>query len=68
VPHQSFDSVSAVYVANLLAHELEPPSSQVFLEDDTEASRGELAGLGVEGDLAAWRVMAAEIPALLAEA
>jgi HD-like signal output (HDOD) protein/ActR/RegA family two-component response regulator len=68
VPHQSFDSVSAVYVANLLAHELEPPSSEVLLRDDTEISREELAGLGVEGDLAAWRVMAAEIPARLAEA
>ena len=27
VPHQNFDAISAVYVANLLAHELEGASS-----------------------------------------
>jgi HD-like signal output (HDOD) protein/ActR/RegA family two-component response regulator len=69
VPHQNFDSVSAVYVANLLAHELEPPSSEVHGEDQTETNRKELAALGVGEDLAAaWRAMAAQIPALSAEA
>jgi len=68
VPHENFDAISAVYVANLLAHELEAPSSEVPLEEDTEANRKELAALGIEGDLAAWRVMAAEIPARLVEA
>jgi HD-like signal output (HDOD) protein/ActR/RegA family two-component response regulator len=68
VPHESFDALSAVYVANLLAHELEAPSPEVSLEDDTETNRKELAALGVEEDLDAWRAMAAEIPALLAEA
>jgi HD-like signal output (HDOD) protein/CheY-like chemotaxis protein len=68
VPHQNFDAVSAVYVANLLAHELEAPSSEVSLKDDTETHREELAALGVDPDLAAWRAMAAQIPALIAEA
>jgi HD-like signal output (HDOD) protein len=68
VPHQYFDSVSAAYVANLLAHELEPASSGVSLEDDTETTQKELAELGVAGELAAWRATAAEIPPLLAEA
>jgi HD-like signal output (HDOD) protein/ActR/RegA family two-component response regulator len=68
VPHESFDAVSAVYVANLLTHELEGPSSEVSLEDNAESNRKELAALGVERDLAAWRALAAEIPALLAKA
>jgi HD-like signal output (HDOD) protein len=68
VPHENFDAVSAVYVANFLAHELEAPSAEVPLEEDAEANRKELTALGVEGDLAAWRAMAAEIPARLAEA
>jgi HD-like signal output (HDOD) protein/ActR/RegA family two-component response regulator len=68
VPHENFDAVSAVYVANLLAHELEATSSEVPLEEDTETNRKELTALGVEGDLAAWRAMAAEIPTRLAEA
>jgi HD-like signal output (HDOD) protein len=68
VPHEYFDAVSAVYIANLLAHELEAPSSEVPLENGIELNQEELAALGVAEDLAAWRAMAAEIPALLAEA
>jgi HD-like signal output (HDOD) protein len=68
VPHENFDAVSAVYVANFLAHELEAPSAEVPLEEDAETNRKELTALGVEGDLAAWRAMAAEILARLAEA
>jgi len=68
VPHENFDAISAVYVANVLAHELEAPSAQVFLEENNETNRKELAALGVEGDLAAWRAAAAEIPARLVEA
>jgi HD-like signal output (HDOD) protein len=68
VPHEYFDAVWAVHVANLLAHEVEARSSEVLLEDDTEINQEELAALGVKDDLAAWRTMAAEIPALLAEA
>ena len=68
VPHENFDAISAVYVANFLAHELEAPPAEVPLEEDSETNRKELAALGVEGDLAAWRAVAAEIPARLAEA
>jgi HD-like signal output (HDOD) protein/ActR/RegA family two-component response regulator len=68
VPHYNFDTVPAVYVANLLAHELEGHSSQVPLENGIEADQEELAALGVEKDFAAWRALAAEIPARLAEA
>jgi HD-like signal output (HDOD) protein len=68
VPHQYFDAVSAVHVANLLAHELDAVSSEVPLENGIEINQEELAALGVKDELAAWRAMAAEIPPLLAEA
>jgi HD-like signal output (HDOD) protein len=68
VPHPYFDAVSAVYVANLLAHELEAPSSEVPLENAAETNQEELAALGTKEDLAAWRALAAEIPPLLVEA
>ena len=68
VPHQSFDAVAAVYVANLLAYELAAPSPELSLENTIETSQEELAALEVQENLAGWRAMAAEIPALLAEA
>jgi HD-like signal output (HDOD) protein len=68
VPHQNFDAVSAVYVANLLAHELEAPSPEVLLENGVETNQEELAALGVQDDLSDWRALAAEMPALLAGA
>jgi len=60
VPHEHFDAVSAVHVANLLAHELDPPPAERSLENDAMPSPEELTALGVGDDLAAWRVMAAE--------
>jgi HD-like signal output (HDOD) protein len=68
VPHEYFDAVSAVHVANQLAHELESSSLEAAGPIDTEPNRAELTALGVGGELAAWRAMAAEIPPLLAEA
>jgi HD-like signal output (HDOD) protein/ActR/RegA family two-component response regulator len=68
VPHEYFDAVSAVHIANFLAHELDPSCPERPLGNDTEPSREELAALGVGEDLAAWRAMAAEIPPLLARA
>ena len=68
VPHEYFDAVSAVHIANLLAHEFDPSSPEGTLGNDTEPSQVELAALGVGEDLAAWRAMAAEIPQLLAQA
>jgi len=66
VPHRNFDAVSAVHVANILAHELEEPLYNVAVENDPLLEG--LAGLGVEQELPHWRAMAAEAPALLAQA
>ena len=68
VPHEYFDAVAAVHVANHLAHELESSSLQAVGRIDNEPNQEELAALGVGEELAAWRAMAAEIPPLLAEA
>ena len=67
VPHEYFDAVSAVHVANLLAHELDPPLPEGSLENDTMPSPEELTALGVGDDLAAWRAMAAETRPLAAQ-
>jgi HD-like signal output (HDOD) protein len=66
VPHQNFDAVWAVYVANLLAHELTQDSgSPVY---DLNSCQDEFARLGVPADsLPAWRVMAKEVAARLPE-
>lgn len=67
VPHQNFDAASAVYVANLLAQELDsssPTMGETGLQSDGEY----LVSLGVQDDIPQWRAMAAEIPSLLAEA
>jgi HD-like signal output (HDOD) protein len=67
VPHQTFDATSAVYIANLLAHELDsstPPSGENGLQRDQEY----LDSLGIQNDIPKWRAMAAEAPHLLAEA
>jgi len=67
VPHQTFDATSAVYIANLLAQELNsstPPSWENGLQRDQEY----LDSLGIQNDIPKWRAMAAEAPHLLAEA
>jgi len=68
VRHEYFDAVSAVHIANFLAHEFDPSSPESTLGNDNEPSQEELAALGVGEDLAAWRAVAAEIPPLLAQA
>ena len=67
VPHQNFDAVSGVYVANLLAHEIESSSGASGVAYDLENYKDELAALGVDGMLPEWRKMAAEVPALMKE-
>jgi HD-like signal output (HDOD) protein len=67
VPHQDFDAVSAVYVANLLARELEAPSPQAPPEGCAETQEQDLIALGIEQRLPDWRAMAAEVPAQLGE-
>jgi HD-like signal output (HDOD) protein len=67
VPHQSFDAASAVYIANLLAEELN--SSTIMPWDNLmERNQPYLVSLGVEKEMPSWRAMAAEVPQLLAEA
>jgi HD-like signal output (HDOD) protein len=67
--HQDLDAVSAVHVADLLAHEIEEPPPEQGLEVPAAENReAEFEALGVVENLAEWRAMAAGIPALLAEA
>ncbi len=68
VPHQNFDAVSAVYAANVLAHEQEAPPLNVPLEKHPDPLLEELVAFGVEQQLSDWRVMAASVHVLLAEA
>jgi len=68
VPHQSFDAISAVYVANLLAHEIEDSSSGNSTVYNLDNYQEELTALGVADKIPEWRAMAKEIPALLPEA
>ncbi len=67
VPHQNFDAISAVYAANLLAHELEESASGDAAVYKLENYQEELATLGVGGMIPEWRAMAAGIPELIGE-
>jgi HD-like signal output (HDOD) protein len=68
VPHQNFDAISAVYVANLLAHELEEAASGGPSIYNLENFREELSSLGVWEMIPDCQAMAKEIPAMLVEA
>jgi hypothetical protein len=68
VPHQNFDAISAVYAANLLAHELEESASGAKGVYNLEDCQQELATLGIDEQIPEWRAMAKGIPALLPEA
>jgi len=65
VPHREFDAVSAVYVANLLAHELEVSSGGTPSVYDLEHYQEEFAALGIAAKMPEWQKMAAEVPALM---
>jgi HD-like signal output (HDOD) protein/CheY-like chemotaxis protein len=67
VPHENFDVVSAVYVANLLAHELDQASSADPAVYNLEKYHQEFAEMGIGEVLPQWRAMAAEVPGLMAE-
>jgi HD-like signal output (HDOD) protein len=67
VPHQNFDAASAVYIANLLAQELNSSSPSPW-EDGAQCNQEYLTSLGVRKDIPHWRAMAAEARPLLAEA
>jgi HD-like signal output (HDOD) protein len=68
VPHRKFDAVAAVFVAGLLAHEIEGSPAGERIEQPLDAYQEELASMGVEENLVQWRANMAGIPALLVEA
>jgi putative nucleotidyltransferase with HDIG domain len=55
VPHQRFDALSALYVANLLAHEMEGTPG------DRKWDLQFLEGIGVASQLPGWKTMAREL-------
>ena len=67
VPNRSFDAASAVYIANLLARELDS-SVPVPWDDERQSEQQYLTSLGVQMEVPQWRAMAAEVLPLLAEA
>jgi len=68
VPHQNFDPATAVYAANLLAHELEDSACGESAVYKLENYREEFTTLGIEDLIPEWRAIAEEMPAMLVEA
>jgi HD-like signal output (HDOD) protein/CheY-like chemotaxis protein len=68
VPHQNFDAISAVYAANLLAHELEQSSGAEQATYNLESYQEAFATLGVWEMIPEWRAMVKQLPALIPEA
>lgn len=67
VLHSGFDAVAAVYVANLLAHRIEP-NQAADPETDPAHCEEDLAALGVLDQFGTWQNMMADIPSLMSEA
>ena len=67
VPHQNFDAISAVYAANLLAHEREQSSGGEAADYVLDSYHAEFAGLGVLEMIPEWRALAAGVPDLMGE-
>jgi HD-like signal output (HDOD) protein/ActR/RegA family two-component response regulator len=68
VPHQGFDAVAGVYVANLLAHRVESASGDEDAESYLAQFQEELAVLGVLDQMDTWLEMVKDVPAQMAEA
>ncbi len=68
VPHQKFDAVSAIFTANLLAHEMEESSGGNPKVYSLGNFQEELATLGAWEMIPECRAMMEEIPAMLIEA
>ncbi|MGA2982844.1 MAG: response regulator [Terriglobia bacterium] len=66
VPHRNFDAGAAVYIANILARELESSSPSPW-GDGLQSHQEYLISLGVQEDIPNWRAMAAETKSLLVE-
>jgi HD-like signal output (HDOD) protein len=67
VPHRELDPIAAVYVANLLAHRLEPAFRNADPECDLTHCEQDLAALGVLDQMPAWEEMVKDIPARMAD-
>lgn len=67
VLNRGFDAIAAVYVANLLAHRIEP-NQAADPETDLEHCEQDLAALGVLDQLGDWQNMMADIPSLMSQA
>jgi HD-like signal output (HDOD) protein len=67
VPHRELDPIAAVYVANLLAHRLEPAFRNADPECDLTHCEQDLAALGVLEQMPAWEEMVKDIPARMAD-
>jgi HD-like signal output (HDOD) protein len=67
VPHQNFDAITAVYVANLLAQELEESSHVGPTVYNLENYQEEFATLDIAEKIPEWRAMVADVPDLIAE-
>jgi HD-like signal output (HDOD) protein/ActR/RegA family two-component response regulator len=68
VPHQEFDAIAGVYVANLLAHRLDSDPDGADAECDFGQFEEDLAALGVLDQIGAWQEMVKDVPAQMAEA
>jgi hypothetical protein len=60
IPHSGFDSSAAVYVANLLAHEIDIHPSDLYGKELIEADRACLERLGLLEQFLAFRERALE--------
>ena len=67
VPHQNFDAISGVYIANLLAHHSESTSGESVPAFNWEAHQESLTQLGVQEKLSEWQLMLNDLPAQLGE-
>ena len=67
VPHQDFDAIAAVYVADMLAHEFDTPSPRAPAPHLVVGHQEELTALGILERVPDWRAIAAEIPARLGQ-
>jgi len=67
VPHQGVDAISAVYAANLLAHEWEEGGGEGPATYPLSNYQEEFAQLGIAEMVPAWRTLAAEAAGSMAE-
>lgn len=67
VPHQAFDAIVAVHVADLLAHSVDPAQDEVYTGSILEESSADLERMHVLDQVAAWQEMVKDVPDLVDE-